>query len=222
MPRKQAPFPIDEVMRRLHDQVQAWREPTVTEQARLRRDPFRVLVATVISLRTKDDVTARASERLFALADTPPALLALDEAAIAEAIYPAGFYHTKARSLRELSAILLEKHEGLVPPDLDTLLTLPGVGRKTANLVLTLGFGLPGICVDTHVHRITNRWGYVATRTPEETEMRLRAILPAPHWIPINDYLVAFGQHLCTPTSPHCSLCPLREFCAQIAVTRSR
>jgi endonuclease-3 len=159
---------------------------------------------------------------LFSLADTPEALLALDETVIAEAIRPVGFYRNKARTLRIISGILLRDYAGQVPADLDALCALPGVGRKTANLVLTLGFGLPGICVDIHVHRICNRWGYVATTKPDATEMELRAKLPAEYWIPINEWLVLFGQNVCTPTSPRCSQCPLSAMCPRTGVARSR
>ncbi len=212
---------IDEAMRRLKRAVRAWKTPIVTEVARL-RDPFRVLISTILSLRTKDETTAEASARLFALADAPQAMLNLSEAQIAKAIYPVGFYKTKAKTIRETCKVLLEKYEGKVPDDLDELLKLKGVGRKTANLVITLGFGKPGICVDTHVHRITNRWGYVETKSPDETEMRLREILPRKHWIVINDLLVAYGQNLCKPISPHCSVCTIAEFCQRSGVERSR
>jgi endonuclease-3 len=137
-------------------------------------------------------------------------------------IYPVGFYNTKARSIVEICSQLLERFDGQVPSDLDVLLTLPGVGRKTANLVVTAGFGLPGICVDTHVHRITNRWGYVHTSTPEQTELALREKLPREYWIPINGWLVTLGQNICHPTSPKCSVCPVARWCLRVGVTRSR
>jgi endonuclease III len=149
-------------------------------------------------------------------------MLALPEAAIAETIYPVGFYRQKARQIREICRILLDRFGGEVPRDLDTLLELPGVGRKTANLVVSLGYGLPGICVDTHVHRITNRWGYVATRTPEETETALRARLPRAYWIEINGLLVQFGQGICRPISPWCSTCRVARSCRRVGVTTAR
>jgi len=153
----------------------------------------------MISLRTKDEVTAAASARLLARAGSPPALAALSEAVIARLIYPAGFYRTKARHLRAAARLLVERHAGRVPETMEELLALPGVGRKTANLVRNLGFGLPGICVDTHVHRISNRLGWVHTGTPLETERALERVLPRRYWIPVNGYLVAFGQRTCTP-----------------------
>lgn len=215
-------FPIDQTMAVLHETMPAFPQPLIDGMEATSRTPFRVLIATILSLRTKDTLTAVVAPRLFAVADTPAGLLALTEEQIAELIYPVGFYRTKARSIREVSALLLSRHSGAVPNDLDALLALPGVGRKTANLVLTMGFGTPGICVDTHVHRICNRWGYVATKTPEETELALRAKLPAEHWIATNGLLVTLGQNICHPTSPKCSVCPVAEYCARIGVTRSR
>jgi len=199
-----------------------WHAPYVSGMAERERTPFRVLISTMLSLRTKDAVTALATEKLFALAATPQKMLALTPRQIEKAIYPAGFYHTKARQIKKVCGILLEQFDGRVPNEIDALVQLPGVGRKTANLVVTIGFGKPGICVDTHVHRITNRWGYVQTKTPDKTEVALRAKLPAEYWIEINDHLVAFGQNICHPTSPKCSLCPVRAYCARVGVTRSR
>jgi endonuclease-3 len=186
------------------------------------RSPFRLLVACVISLRTKDEVTADSSRRLFDIAPDPQSLANLDTESIAKAIYPAGFYNTKAGQLNEIAHILAERHGGEVPASEDALLALPGVGRKTANLVLGLGFGVPAICVDTHVHRISNRLGLVATTTPEKTEKALNDVLPEDLWIPINDLLVTFGQNQCHPTSPRCSSCPLDDLCSRIGVTRFR
>jgi endonuclease-3 len=186
------------------------------------RDPFRVLIACLLSLRTQDTVTGPAAARLFARARTPRTMLRLPARRIARIIYPVGFYRTKARTIRTVCRLLLERFGGRVPDDLDTLLTLPGVGRKTANLVVTLGYGKPGICVDTHVHRIANRLGWVRTRTPEATELALRARLPRRYWIGLNDLLVSFGQNVCLPVSPRCSRCPVRGFCPRRGVTRSR
>ena len=186
------------------------------------RDPFQVLISCLISLRTKDEVTAQASARLFRLARTPHAMLTLSPARIARAIYPAGFYRTKARTIKSICRMLLEKHGGKVPDDLETLLSLKGVGRKTANLVITVGFGKPGICVDTHVHRINNRLDIVNTRTPEGTEFALRQLLPRRHWISYNDLLVTFGQNVCKPISPLCSTCPVDSLCPRIGVGKHR
>jgi endonuclease-3 len=213
---------IDDAVKTLRSVTQDWTMPYVTEMARQLNDPFRVLVSTMLSLRTKDAVTAVASKRLFELANNPTAMLELDTRAIEKAIYPVGFYRIKARNILTVCRELNDRYGGRVPDDIDALVALPGVGRKTANLVITLGFGKPGICVDTHVHRITNRWGYVNTKTPDQTEMALREKLPPKYWIEINDELVSFGQHLCHPTSPRCSICPITQYCDRVGVKRSR
>ncbi len=215
-------FPIDDAMAVLHREMTQFEQPVIDAMAGADRTPYRVLIATILSLRTKDTMTAVVAPRLFAVADTPAAMVNLSETQLVELIYPVGFYRNKARSIRQVSQLLLDQYDGAVPADLDALLALPGVGRKTANLVLTAGFGLPGICVDTHVHRICNRWGYLATRTPDETEMVLREQLPPQHWIPINMLLVTLGQNICHPTSPRCSVCPVATWCARVGVTRSR
>jgi endonuclease-3 len=196
--------------------------PTTLAKVERRRDPFRLLVACVISLRTKDEVTARASARLFAVAATPEALARQPERRIAKLIFPAGFYNTKAKQIREIARRIARDHGGRVPADREALLEFAGVGRKTANLVLGLGFGIPAICVDTHVHRISNRLGLVRTRKPEETERALEKVLPQRLWIDINDLLVTFGQNICQPVSPWCSRCPLAGRCPRIGVARRR
>jgi endonuclease-3 len=185
-------------------------------------DPFRILIGCLLSLRTKDEVTYPATERLFAQAKTPREMLALTDRAIAKTIYPVGFYRTKAKQIRAISKMLLARHGGRVPDTIEELLLLPGVGRKTANLTVTLGFGKPGICVDTHVHRISNRLGWVATRSPDDTEAALRRVLPKRWWIPINETLVRHGQQVCKPISPMCSVCPVTRACPKIGVTRRR
>ncbi|MDR0584523.1 MAG: endonuclease III [Treponema sp.] len=207
--------------------LEKWRkgfnDPSVTMVAeRYRRDPWPVLVSTILSLRTKDEVTLEASRRLLEKAPGPAELAALSEEKIARLAYPAGFYKTKAASLKKIAAILLENYEGKVPSDMDALLALPGVGRKTANLVLIEAFDLPGICVDIHVHRISNRRGWVSTKTPEETEMTLREILPRKYWKGINALLVLYGQKLCRPVSPFCSRCVISGGCGRIGVDRTR
>ena len=207
------------MIRRLRRAQPAWRRTALADEA---GDPFRVLIACLLSLRTQDTTTAPAAARLFALADTPAAMRGLTTRQIERAIYPVGFYRTKARVILEVCRDLLERFGGRVPADLDALLTLKGVGRKTANLVVTLGFNAPGICVDTHVHRISNRLGYVRTRTPDETEMALRAKLPRRYWIGYNDLLVTFGQNVCAPVSPKCSACPVRPLCRRVGVTTAR
>lgn len=181
-----------------------------------------MLIACILSLRTQDTTTGPAADRLFAVADTPRAMLGLTPRAIERLIYPVGFYRTKARVILGICRDLLGRFGGGVPDDIDALLTLKGVGRKTANLVVTMAYGKPGICVDTHVHRISNRLAYVRTRTPEQTEMALRAKLPKRHWIGYNDLLVSFGQNVCTPISPRCSACPVEALCRRVGVTTSR
>jgi endonuclease III len=181
-----------------------------------------VLIACLLSLRTKDETTGPAAARLFDLADTPESMLRLTPRQIERAIFPVGFYRIKARVILGVCRDLLSRFAGRVPDDIDALLTLKGVGRKTANLVVTQGFNKPGICVDIHVHRISNRLGYVRTRNPTETEAALRARLPRRYWIGYNDLLVSFGQNICQPVSPKCSECPVRVRCARIGVTRSR
>jgi len=213
---------IHEVVKILREETKKWDVPVVSLMSQMDRDPFKILIATVLSLRTKDEVTAKASERLFQVADDPYKMLELSEEEISKLIYPVGFYRRKARNIKEICKILVEKYNGKVPDSLEELLKLPGVGRKTANLVITLGFGKLGICVDTHVHRISNRLGYVNTKTPEETEFALREKLPKEYWIEINDLLVSFGQHICHPTSPKCSICPIKEYCEKRGVKRSR
>jgi len=190
--------------------------------AQTNKDPYRVLIATVLSLRTKDQVTAKASRKLFAKADTPKAMLTLTQEDIQQLIYPVGFYRTKAKNILKISNILLDEHKGNVPNDMDTLLELPNVGRKTANLVLSEGFGIPAMCVDVHVHRISNRFGYIDTKNPFESEMALREKLPKKYWIEYNYLLVAFGQHTCAPISPWCSKCPVEKHCGKVGIEKSR
>ena len=204
-------------------EVRQWQEPVVGVVARESdRDPFRILISCLLSLRTKDKTTSEASGRLFALAHTPASMLSLSLAKIQKAIYPVGFYRTKAKSIHEICRRLIDDYGGVVPDSIDELVRLPGVGRKTANLVVTIGFGKPGICVDIHVHRISNRWGYIKTKTPEESENALRRKLPKQYWIIYNDLLVPYGQNLCVPVSPFCSRCKLADLCDRVGVTKSR
>lgn len=210
------------VFRRLGQVYRKLKAPVVTVIARKKRDPFLVLIATMLSLRTKDAVTKEASAKLFKHANTPETMLQLDRNLIASLIFPVGFFRQKARQIHETCRLLLDRHGGRVPADMDALLALPGVGRKTANLVLLHGFGIPAVCVDTHVHRITNRWGYVRTRTPEETEFALRERLPRRYWATVNDYLVAYGQNVCTPISPWCTTCVVSAWCNRVGVKKTR
>ncbi len=213
---------ISLAIRILRREVPKWEVPIVTLIAESRHSPFHILISCILSLRTQDATTAKASHRLFELADTPGEMLRLSARKIEKVIFPVGFYRVKAQSIREICRTLIKKYSGKVPDDIDELVKLKGVGRKTANLVVTLGYGRPGICVDTHVHRISNRWGYVRTKNPKETEFALRDKLPKRYWIEYNDLLVSFGQHLCRPISPVCSQCPVERYCDRVGVKAHR
>ncbi|MFQ5735959.1 MAG: endonuclease III domain-containing protein [Thermodesulfobacteriota bacterium] len=214
---------IPKAIKVLRQEYRRFKTPYVTEVAAAkRRDPFKVLISCILSLRTKDETTREASERLFRLASTPVEMAALAPSVIEKAIYPAGFYRNKARTIIEISGELAQKYSSRVPDTIEELLKLRGVGRKTANLVVTFAYGKPGICVDTHVHRITNRWGFVTTATPDKTELALRERLPKRYWIEINDLLVAFGQNVCRPISPFCGCCRLSAWCEKAGVGSRR
>lgn len=222
MNAKQVSENIREVLDVLREESEKWNVPVVTFTAVSSKSPFRVLVSTVLSLRTRDETTAAACGRLFREADTPEGILELGEKRISELIYPVGFYRVKAENIIGICQRLISECGGVVPDSVDELLKFRGVGRKTANLVVSLGYGKPAICVDIHVHRISNRWGYVETKNPFETEMVLREILPAEHWIEYNSLLVALGQHVCAPISPFCSRCPVSEYCPKKGVSKNR
>ncbi len=216
------PEQIHEAIGLLAEAVKQWQTPAVTIVSQREGDPFKVLISCLLSLRTQDRTTGPASGRLFALADTPEKMVNLPVSTIEEAIYPVGFYRNKTVTILNVCRTLLDNYAGKVPDEIGELLKLKGVGRKTANLVVTLGFGKPGICVDTHVHRICNRWGYVETKTPEETEYALRSKLPGRYWLVINDLLVTFGQNHCVPISPRCSTCMIAHLCDRRGVGKSR
>ena len=216
------PRTVSRALARLRREAPRWNAPIVGFIAMQSRDPFKTLISCILSLRTKDQTTLVASERLFARADTPAKMLVLSARTLERLIYPVGFYRTKARVIRGICRDLIDKFHGLVPDEIDLLMTLKGVGRKTANLVVTEAFAKPGICVDTHVHRISNRWGLVKTKTPDRTEIALREVLPRRHWLEYNGILVAFGQTICHPTSPWCSRCKIADLCPRIGVVRSR
>ncbi|MBC8313832.1 MAG: endonuclease III [Candidatus Cloacimonetes bacterium] len=213
---------IGKVLKILESEYKKNRKPIITEISELAKNPFKILIGTLLSLRTKDEVTKRAANKLFAVADTPQDILKLSNSQIEKLIFPVGFYHRKAKNLRVISEIILQKFLGKVPDNLEELLSLPGVGRKTANLVLVLGFDKFAICVDTHVHRISNRLGFVKTKSAKETEFALRKKLSKKHWKIYNDYLVSFGQNICKPISPFCSKCGIEKFCGKISVGKSR
>ncbi|MBI1819040.1 MAG: endonuclease III [Nitrospirae bacterium] len=211
---------INRVVSILKKEIKKWDIPVVGVIAMTSKDPFLVLISTILSLRTKDRTTMEASRRLFSLAVTPGTMIKLSKTQIEKAIYPVGFYRTKAGSILEICHDLIHKFGSRVPDTMDELLSLKGVGRKTANLVLILGYDEYGICVDTHVHRISNRLGFIKTKTPDESECALRQKLPKRHWKIYNDLLVAFGQNLCKPVGPLCSQCRLFAQCERIGVKR--
>ncbi len=213
---------IHQVIIILRESAKEWPPALIDNKGRNEWGPYQILIATILSLRTKDTLTAQVAPRLFELANSPQEMVTHTAEKIEQTIYPVGFYRNKAKSILEVSQILLAQYGGQVPDDLDELLTLPGVGRKTANLVVTVGYNKPGICVDIHVHRISNRWGYLQTKTPEKTEFALREKLPQQYWMEYNGLLVSMGQNLCAPTSPWCSKCPVYDYCDRVDVTRSR
>lgn len=213
---------IREVFGRLEEEMNKWETPLVDAMATTGDDPFRILIATILSLRTRDTVTSVVSRNLFEQADTPQAILALPRETLREIIRPVGFYNNKTDTIRKICQQLLDQYGGEVPDELNELLKLPGVGRKTANLVVIAGYNKPGICVDTHVHRISNRFGYVKTKNADKTEMALRKVLPPDLWMDINRLLVTLGQNICHPTSPKCSICVINNLCPRLGVTRSR
>ena len=213
---------INEIIKILKRELAVGTLPIVSHLAEDQRDPFVILISTLLSLRTKDEVTEVATERLMALASSPHDMLKVSLDKIARAIYPVGFYRVKAKTIHSVCRDLIDRFGARVPDNLEDLLTLKGVGRKTANLVITLAYGKDGICVDTHVHRISNRLGYVATKTPDETEFALREKLPRRHWIIYNTIMVAFGRKTCKPISPLCSLCLVNTYCKRIGVGISR
>jgi endonuclease-3 len=213
---------INTIIKILKKELEVGELPIVSHLAAEERDPFVILISTLLSLRTKDEVTELATERLFALASTPKDLLKVPANKIAKTIYPVGFYRVKARTIHHVCRELIGRFNSKVPDDLDDLLSIKGVGRKTANLVVTLAYGKDGICVDTHVHRISNRLGYVKTKTPDETEFALRKKLPRRHWIIYNTIMVAFGRKTCKPISPLCSACLVNSYCDRVGVILSR
>ena len=212
----------DEIFTRMKEYITDNVLPSVSQIAEEGRDPYRVLFSTIISLRTRDEVTLAASRRLFERAPDLQKLMELPESSVSELIYPAAFYRNKAENIKKCAEIIFSEYGGQVPADRDELLKLPGVGRKTANLTLNLGFGINAICVDTHVHRISNRAGWVKTKTPDDTEFAMEKVLPEKYWIPLNEVLVSYGQSVCTPQSPRCSICVITEHCQRNNVSRSR
>lgn len=213
---------IDQVIKILRKELKGLPDPSVTLVGKRWKSPYLVLISCLMSLRTKDETTLPASERLFALADNPSDMVKLKVGQIEKLIYPVGFYKRKAQNLIDISQTIIDHFDGNTPNEIDQLLTLKGVGRKTANLVVIEGFGKPGICVDTHVHRISNRLAYVETKNPDETEQALRKKLPRKYWMEYNSTLVLWGQNVCKPISPLCSNCPINQYCARKGVEKHR
>jgi len=213
---------IDKVYTILKKEVRKYKVPVVDLIDIQTNDPFKVLIGTILSARTKDEVTVEACRKLFKRVNKVQDLEKISQKELETLIYPVGFYKTKAKHLKQLPKMLKDKFNNNIPSEVDKLVELPGVGRKTANLVVAVGFKKPAVCVDTHVHKITNRLGYVKTKNPYETEIALRKKLPEKYWITFNSMLVAFGQNLCRPTSPHCSICPIKKYCNRVGVTSSR
>ena len=212
---------ISKTIRLIEKQVRQLDIPWVTQESKS-ESPFRVLVSCILSLRTKDETTAWASKRLFKVADMPGKMVKLSKSRLERLIYPVGFYRNKSKYILDISRSIIDDFKGRVPNNLDDLLKLKGVGRKTANLVLGLGYNVDSICVDTHVHRISNRLGWVRTKNPHRTEQSLEKIVPKRYWIRLNTILVAFGQNICLPVSPHCSKCELNGLCKRNNVIRHR
>lgn len=216
-------FPFDDMMKALTDFFPEEAAPIITRISRGEKsDPFVVLVGTLLSLRTKDETTEKVMEALMPHVHTPRDLLRIPTGDLERMIYPVGFYRNKAKILKEVAGTIITSFGGKVPDTIEELLSIRGIGRKTANLVVTEGYGKPGICVDTHVHRISNRLGIVSTKNPHQTEEMLRQVLPQKYWIVYNSLLVTFGKRICTPLSPKCSQCPLNNICPKKNVTKSR
>lgn len=217
-----ARFPFKEMIavlkNRFKDNV-----PAVTKiSIREKRNPYLVLVGTLLSLRTKDELTDKVMDRLTKEVKTPEEMLAIPIKRLQELIYPVGFYKNKSAVLKEVSGVIIDRYNGKVPDSLEELLKIRGIGRKTANLVITEGYNKLGICVDTHVHRISNRLGFLMTKNPHQTEEVLRMMLPKKYWIIYNTLLVTFGKNICTPISPHCSTCPVSHLCNKTGVVKHR
>jgi endonuclease-3 len=227
-----SPNDIDVILTKLSRATKELNDPIVTQISKVKRDPFRILITTILSLRTKDEMTHKASHQLFMHADSPEEMIQIPREEIEQIIYPVGFYRKKAETILAICRRLVDEYQGRVPDSLEELLSFKGIGRKTANLVITMGYGKPGICVDTHVARITQRIGIVRIKgekddkplfhDADQVEMILRKILPKKWWIPINDILVTWGQNICTPISPKCSLCVINDVCSKIGVEKHR
>lgn len=213
---------IPQIYKILGKEIQKYQLPLSDSVELKTNDPFKVLVATILSARTKDTLTEKICDNLFKEVKNVADLDKINLKKLEKLIYPVSFYKNKARNLKKLPSVLKEVFDNKIPSDVDELTKLPGVGRKTANIVSAVAFKKNAIGVDTHVHKIVNRWGYVKTKKPEDTEKELRKKLPIKYWKNLNTYLVTFGQHVCRPTSPWCSKCPIKQYCNQINVDKKR
>lgn len=213
---------IDEIFEILVQEVKKYKVPVVDLIKVQTGSPFKILVATILSARSNDKTTAVVSERLFKFVSCPDDFNKYSEEVLVEILFPIGFYKNKAKFLKKLPSVLNDKFNGIIPHTIDELILLPGVGRKTANLVLAQAFEIPAICVDVHVHRILNRIDYIRTKTPFDTEMRLRNKLPKKYWLTVNTIFVMFGQYLCRPVSPKCPICPIEHLCGKKHLKKNR
>ena len=213
---------IDDVMDILSEEVKNYDVPVIDLIKIHTNDPFKILIATILSARTKDSVTAKVSENLFKKIKDFSDIEEIGLEELERLLYPVGFYKAKARNIKKIPGVLKQEFDGSIPEDVDELVKLPSVGRKTANLISSVAFEKDAICVDTHVHKIMNRLGYIKTKNPFDTEMALRNKLPRKHWRKVNNVFVAFGQNLCVPVSPHCSRCPISDYCNRVGVKNSR
>jgi len=214
---------IDKIIKLLKQEIKHFENPIATEIGGKTKNPFLVLISCILSLRTKDTTTGPASKRLFDLADNPKGMLKLSKKQIEKAIFPVGFYPTKAKWVKEVCSILIEKYNGKVPDNEEELLKLPGIGRKCMSITMCYGFFKSGyLAIDTHCHRIPNRLGWINTKTPKQTEEELKKILPKKYWRDFNDIFVTFGQNICVPISPFCSKCYISKYCPRIGIARSR
>lgn len=215
-------YPIEKIIKILQKEFKNSNAPVKNLIALNQKNPFKILLSTIISLRTKDEITIESSKKLFTILKTPNDIHNITTKQIQDAIYPCGFYRRKAIQIKQICTQLAEDFNSKVPNNINTLLQFKGIGRKTANLILSQGFNIPAICVDVHVHRISNRLGFIKTNTPNQTEQQLNKHLPKKYWIEYNTLLVAFGQTICTPINPFCSKCPISNHCKKINVNQNK
>lgn len=212
---------IEELIKKLREYYNK-NNKTLIDKVSIEKNPYKILISCILSQRTKDEITEKITNELFKIVNTPEDLLRLSDSELEKILYSIGFYKVKAKRIKDVSNILIKNYNSKVPNSFDQLIKLPGVGRKTANIVITKGFNKKSIAVDTHVHRISNRLGLVKSKKPEDTEIKLKEIIPKRYWIELNDYLVNFGKNICTPISPRCSICPIQSYCKKVGVKKFR